>query len=172
MVRLKLRFLSLLLIVFVLFTGCVANSQQAISITTKVAEVKSPPSKQALARAVLAEAGMANQYDLYLGNSLDLAVPSETAKNAKFMAWMQNLLVQEAGWNYVESQYIGQLEANFSEQELKDLLNFAKQPLLQKLLQAEMQAYTDTAEERRKLLSKLWDDYNSGRFNPPPEVLQ
>ncbi|GET42563.1 No_hits_found [Microseira wollei NIES-4236] len=88
------------------------------------------------------------------------------------MAWMQALLEQQAGWKYVESKYVAQLEANFSETELRELLNLAKQPSMKKLLQFEIEAYLNTVGERRELLFKVWDDYNSGVFNPPPEVLR
>ncbi|MFB2978630.1 hypothetical protein [Microseira sp. BLCC-F43] len=86
------------------------------------------------------------------------------------MAWMQSLLEREAGWKYVEAKYISQLEANFSETELKELLDLAKHPLMKKLLQSEIQAYTNTTGERRELLFKVWDGYNRGAFPLPPDV--
>lgn len=43
---------------------------------------------------------------------------------------------------------------------------------MKKLLQAEVQAYADASEERRKLLEKVWLDYNSGKIIPPQDVLR
>jgi hypothetical protein len=43
---------------------------------------------------------------------------------------------------------------------------------MKKLLQAEMQSYADSSLERRKLMFKVWDDYQSGKINPPSEVLR
>jgi hypothetical protein len=85
---------------------------------------------------------------------------------------MQSVLVREAGWAKIEDKYIARLETSFSESELKELLNLSERPLVKKLLQDEIQAYTDVSEERRKLLFKVWDDYNSGIINPPSELLK
>jgi hypothetical protein len=129
-------------------------------------------SKRDLAIDVLSEAGISKRYDLYLGNSIDALIPPETTRNDKFMDWMQELFVREAGWNYVEAKYVAQLEENFSETELKELLNLVKQPFIKRLVQAEIEAYSASTEERRRLMSTLWSSYNNGVFNLPPEILQ
>jgi hypothetical protein len=172
MVKIKSRILKLLFVFFILLTGCVVNSQPAPSAKVP-SEIAAPiQSQQELARAVLSEAGIAKQYDLYLGNGIDLALNPETARNPKFVAWMEALLVREAGWKYIESKYVAKLEATFSEAELRELLDLAKRPLMKKLLQAEIASYINATGERRRLLSKLWDDYNGGLFTPPPEIMQ
>lgn len=172
MVKIKSQVLTLLFVFCILLTGCVAHSQQAPS-TVVPSEIATPiQSKQELVKAVLAEAKIAEQYDRYLSSSVDLALNPETAKNAKFVAWMEALVVREAGWKYIEAKYVAQLEARFSEIELRKLLDLAKQPLIKKLLQAEIEAYADATGERRRLLSKFWDNYNLGLFSPPPEVLK
>jgi hypothetical protein len=64
------------------------------------------------------------------------------------------------------------LEADFSETELQELLNLSKQPLMKKLLKAEVQAYSEVGKERRKLLFQIWDDYNSGKIEAPKDILK
>jgi hypothetical protein len=171
MVKIK-SFLALALVLCILLVGCLANSQQTSSGETRPEVVMTTASKRDLAIAVLAETGISKRYDLYLGNSIDVVVYSETARQDKFMAWMQALFVREAGWNTVEAKYVAQLEENFSEAELKELLNLAKQPLIKKLVKSEIEAYSASSKERRRLMSTLWDKYNSGVFTPPPEVLK
>jgi arsenate reductase-like glutaredoxin family protein len=166
MLKIKLWISTLLLVFFISVSGCAANSQQAPSATATTIQ-----SHQELAKVVLSEVGIAAQYDLHLGNSIDLALNPAAARNAKFVAWLQAQVVQKAGWKYAEAKYVTQLQASFSEQELKQLLTLAKQPLMKKLLRAESQAYADATSERRRLLDKFWNDYNSGLLNPPPEVL-
>lgn len=85
---------------------------------------------------------------------------------------MQGLFSQKAGWKYAEKGYMTRLEADFSASELQELLNLSKKPVMKKLLRAEMKAYLDGSQERRKLLNKLWDDWNSGAINAPAEILR
>ncbi|MBW4615740.1 MAG: hypothetical protein KME21_21165 [Desmonostoc vinosum HA7617-LM4] len=169
MVKIK-PFLMLLLVFCILLVGCLANSQQTSSREIRPEMVTTTKSKADLAIAVLSETGISKRYDLYLGNSVEIAVPP--TRNNKFMDWMQALFVREAGWNYIEAKYVAQLEETFSETELRELLALAKQSLIRRLVQAEIEAYSASAEKRRRLLSTLWDKYNSGVFNPPPEVRQ
>ncbi|PZV16680.1 MAG: DUF2059 domain-containing protein [Leptolyngbya sp.] len=154
----------------IILAACTANSQpepyQPSSVIRKTAQ-----SKPELARAVLSEIGTAQHYDQYLGNIVDFAFAPATYK-PKFHAWLQGVLAREAGWKHAESNYIARLEATFSEAELKELLTLSKQPLVKKLLQAEVQAYADAAPERRKRLDKVWNDYNSSRIPMPPEVMK
>jgi Uncharacterized protein conserved in bacteria (DUF2059) len=169
MFKLKL-YLSGSLLVFCIFvTACVPNFQQ--EATSKVIAEKSNMStaKRQLAKEVLAETGIAEEYDLHFNNITDITFPASMT-NERFRNWLQGVLTQEAGWKHIEDQYITKLEANFSEAELTELLNLSKQPLMKKLLQTEIQAYSSTAKERRKLLDKVWNDYNSGNISVPPEV--
>ena len=126
-------------------------------------------SKKQLARELLVELGIGKQYDLYFWNSVDLAYGTGT--RTKVSEWMQKTLAQVAGWRYVESQYVARLEANFSEMELKELMELAKRPLMKKLLRTEIQAYEETGTKRARLLFQAWDDYNSGKINMPPNLL-
>jgi len=111
---------------------------------------------------------MPKRYDLYLTNSVDAVISPEMVNNSKFVSWLQGLFVQQAGWKYVENIYITQLEASFSEAELQELSSLAKQPLIQKLLLAETNAYEASTNQRRQLLARLWEDYNNSVFSPPP----
>lgn len=165
-------FLIFLFLFFMLLVGCLTNSQQISSREIRSGMLTTSKSKEDLAIAVLSEAEISKRYDLYLGNSVDIVVPSEITRNKKFMNWIQALFVREAGWDYIEAKYAAQLEKNFSETEMRELLALVKQPLIKRLVQAEVEAYSGSAEERRKLLSTLWDKYNNGVFNPPPETLQ
>ena len=180
MIKIESRILAFLLMLGIALTGCMANFQQALS--AKAASEQASPSqsqpaqarpdfaKQELARALLSEAGIAKQYNLHLGAGIDMALSPETVKKTKFVAWLESLLVQEAGWKYAENTYAAQLAANFSDAELKELLSLVKQPLLKKLVQTEMKSYRAATGERRRLLSQLWDNYNNGLFVPPPEA--
>lgn len=139
------------------------NNQDAI-----VQVSGSVKSKQKLARDLLIELGISTKYDLSFWNSVDISYGTGT--RTKFSEWLYRTLVKVAGWQYVEAKYIERLGANFSEQELKELLELAKQPLMKKFLKTELQAYEDTAEKRARLLFQAWDDYNAGKINFPPDL--
>lgn len=140
------------------------NSQQAPTSTT--VPIKS---KKQLARELLVELGIGKQYDLSFWNSVDLAYGTGT--RTKFSEWLQQMLAKAAGWKYVESQYVARLEANFTEMELMELLDLAKRPLMKKFLRSQIQAYEETGEKRARLIFKVWEDYNSGKINVPPNLL-
>jgi hypothetical protein len=95
-----------------------------------------------------------------------------TSSKPKFRQWIQGVLAREAGWEKIENKYIARLESHFSESELRELLKLSKNPFMKKLLQDEIQAYSNVSEERQKLLFKVWDDYKSGFIKPPPELLK
>ncbi len=186
MIKIESRILAFLLMLGIALAGCMANFQQALSAQAPSEPAAPPPSqaapsqpapsrpelaKQELARAILAEADIAKQYNLHLGVGIDLALSPETIKKTKFVAWLESLLVREAGWKYAENTYAAQLATNFSEAELQELLSLVKQPLLKKLAQTEMKSYRAASGERRRLLSKLWDNYNNGLFVPPPDAM-
>lgn len=154
----------------IVLAACTANSQPEPSkLSPSTGNLVQ--SKPELARAVLSEIGIAQRYDRYLGNIIDMVVTPATNK-PKFHAWLQGVLAREAGWAYAESKYLARLESMFSEAELQELLTLSKQPVMKKLMQAEVQAYTDASPERRKLLQKVWDNYNSGQIQIPPEILK
>lgn len=139
------------------------NSQQAPeSVPTSV------KSKKQLAKEVIAELGIARQYDLYFWNSVDIVQGAGTRN--KLSKWLQKLLARVAGWKYVEADYVSVLESNFSESELQELLELAKRPLMKKLLRSEIQAYEQTGNKRSQLLWKAWDDYNSGKIYVPNDL--
>lgn len=124
--------------------------------------------KQALTKSVLVDAGIAAQYDRYLMNSAEIVTPPTT--NQRFLSWLQQLLVKEAGWQQVESQYIARLESSFSPKELQELESLVKQPLLQKLLQVDAKTYAELSPKRRQILSKVWDNYNQGKYEIPVDM--
>lgn len=168
-VKLKLpKFLGVLLIVcFTFFTAYAANSQ-----TPSLAQYKSTistreTSKYKLASDVLAEMGIAERYDLHFDHLMGTLIGN--GKDSKLYARFRKMFVEEIGWRHFKDAYIARLEADFSENELKELLNLSKQPALKKLLRSEVKAYADTSAQRFKLGFELWDNYNSGKINLPPE---
>lgn len=162
MFKLPSRFLIVLVIGCVFFISCAAHSQNIAAL----------PTKRELVKSVLADTGISQRYDLYLGNSIDMAMTPETPNNSKLMAWLKLFVQKEAGWNYAESAYVTGLEAKFSTSELQEILALAKQPVMKKLLQAELDAYVAAGSDRRKRFFQAWDAYNSGQVNIPSEVLR
>lgn len=171
MVTIKVWYSKLILVSCILLTTCAATPQQKPIKDVPANPVTSLQSKRELAKQVLKEVGVSERYNLYLANVTDMAIPPHV-QSSQFREWLRGVLVQEAGWAKVESQYIARLEATYSEAELKELVDLAKQPIMKKLLQTEIQAYTDTAEKRRELLSQVWDDYNAGKLNIPPGIVK
>lgn len=171
MVKVKSFLFAIALMVSVLVVTGTAYAQPFFSEGTKAEHPTATNTNQELARAVLSEAGIAGRYDLYLGNAIDLAISPEMAENSQFIAWLNQLTVQEAGWKYAEAQYVDRLNSNFSKAELEALLELAKQPLMQKWKQFEVESYVGSVEARRRLLSQLWENYNNGLFTPPPGAL-
>ncbi|MBW4619638.1 MAG: DUF2059 domain-containing protein [Cyanosarcina radialis HA8281-LM2] len=160
----------LLLTLCILLASCAVDPQQETSPEVGLETVVTSQSKKELAREVLLEIGIAKRYNLYLSNSIDLGL-ADTSSHAKLREWLHEIMVREAGWAKIEEQYVARLEADFSESELQELLKLAKQPVMKKLLQNEIQSYSDSSKARQKLLFQVWDDYSSGRINPPKEVL-
>jgi len=170
MLKVKPFLFVIILVVSLLVVTGVAYSQQT-SLERAKAEHPAPANaNQELDRAILSETGIAERYDLYLGNALDLAISPEMARNPQFVTWLNDLTVQEAGWQHVEAQYIDRLNSHFSAAELEALLELARQPLMQKWIQFEVEGYMGSVEERRRLLSRLWENYNNGTFPIPPEA--
>lgn len=166
--------IAFLLAVFCTFIAANAVlSQQVAScemnrsaITTTAAS-----NKQQLAKEVLSELGIARRYDLYFDHAMGLVLGPGYNASSKFSAWLREILAQNAGWKCVENEYAARLEADFSEAELQELLELSEQPVMKKLLRSETQAYIDTAQKRFDLLNAVWENYQEGNINPPPDVL-
>jgi hypothetical protein len=171
--RLKKFFLTWFLPLLLILCGTLNSSYIAkageVLPTGSTAQISPPVTslspKQQLARDVLIATGIAKQYDTYFDHSIGLVVFSQ---NLQFTNWLREMLAREAGWKYVEADYIARLEADFSETELKELLSLSQQPLLQKLWRSQFQVYGDTSPARYQRLNQVWDDYNSGMIDPPP----
>ena len=82
-------------------------------------------------------------------------------------ARFRKMFAQEIGWKHFKDAYTARLEADFSEDELKELLKLSKQPLMRKLLQSEVKTYIDTSKQRFKMGFELWNSYNDGKINLP-----
>jgi citrate lyase synthetase len=148
--------------------GWAANDRIVFADAVRSRSEIASQSKRELAKELVTKIGIDLKYDLYIGNNSDLTLPA--AYDRKFKQWLQKSIASKAGWKTIESQYISRLEADLSESELRELLQVSQHPAMQKLLQTEVRAYSDTAETRHKLLSKFWDDYNSWKITPPPDV--
>ncbi|OCQ97322.1 DUF2059 domain-containing protein [Nostoc sp. MBR 210] len=162
------RFLGLLLIVcFTFFTVYVANSQQLPLVEY---QSKTPPkatSKYKLATEVLQEIGTAQRYDLHFDHLIGTLIGK--GDDFKLYTRFRKMFVREIGWRYFKDAYAARLEADFSEDELKKLLNLSKQPVMKKLLQSEVKAYMDTSKQRFKMGFELWENYNNGKISLPPD---
>ena len=160
-----------------ILTGCVLLvvflSSYAVNSQQKTSNELRPDAialtKQDLVKTVLSESGTAKRYDLHLGNSVDIMV---SWNNPKFRTWLHQIFTEAAGWKSVEAKYETRLETDFSEAELQELASLFRKPVMQKLLQAEAQGYTDSATVRRERFQQVWEDYQSGKINPPQEVLK
>jgi hypothetical protein len=167
--KIKLKTLVSIVICSTTIFAWVATASRIESAQVETSKIAiSDRSKRALAKELMTKIGMDRKYDLYVGGNADLSLP--VGSNPRFRQWMQKLIASEAGWKKIEDRYLSRFEANFSESELRQLLQLVQQPAMQKLVQTEIRAYVDTAETRQKLLAKLWDEYNSGKFTPPTDI--
>ena len=89
--------------------------------------------------------------------------------NFKVYARFRKMFTREIGWKQFKDAYAARLEADFSEDELKELLNLSNQTVMKKLLQSEVKAYMDTSKQRFKMGFELWDNYNNGKISLPPD---
>jgi hypothetical protein len=170
MVELKFRFSKfcvalVLAIFFSLLPGAIVYSQQAPSQPPATSTIKGK-----LASEALSTLGIDRRYDLYFDHALGLLLNPSTSY--KLQTWLGEVLAREAGWKKTQAKYIAKLEANFSEAELRDLLKLSQQPVMKKLLRAEIQVYTETSKERRRLLERVWTDYSEGKIPIPDNVLK
>ncbi|XHX77189.1 MAG: DUF2059 domain-containing protein [Stenomitos frigidus ULC029] len=171
MFKVKLQFsrvLALLLVVcFTFFTVYVAHSQQLPLSEDQSKGSAGETSKYKLASEVLPAIGIAKRYDMHFDHLMGTLIGK--GDDFKLYARFKTMFVREIGWEHFRDAYVARLEADFSEDELKDLLNLSKQPVMKKLLQSEVKAYMDTSRQRAKMGFELWNNYNSGKIDLPPE---
>jgi hypothetical protein len=172
MFKLKLqfsKFLALFLVVvcFTFFTVDVANSQRLPFGEAQSKISARETSKYKLASELLPAIGIAKRYDLHFDHLLGTLIGK--GDNFKLYARFRKMFAREIGWKYFKDAYAARLEADFSEDELKELLKLSKQPVMKKLLQSEVKAYLDTSKQRFKMGFELWDNYNNGTINLPPD---
>jgi hypothetical protein len=161
------RFIALFLVIicFTFFTVNVANSQRLPSSESQSKTSTRETSKYKLASEVLPEIGIAKRYDLHFDHLMGtLLGERENSEYARF----RKMFVREIGWKYFKDAHAARLAADFSVDELKELLKLAKQPVMKKLLQSEIKVYMDTSKQRFKIGSQLWNNYNDGKINLPP----
>jgi Uncharacterized protein conserved in bacteria (DUF2059) len=162
------KFLGLLLVVcFTFFTVDVAYSQRLPLGEAQSKISATQTSKYKLASEVLPEIGIAKRYDMHFDHLLGTLIGK--GDDFKLYARFRKMFVREMGWKHFKDAYVARLETDFSEDELKELLNLSKQPVMKKLLQSEVKAYMDTSKQRFKMGFELWDDYNNGNINLPPD---
>jgi hypothetical protein len=171
MFKIKLQFsmfLGLLLILcFTFFTVYAANSQQLPLVEYQSKTSAREPSKYKLANDVLLDIGIAKRYDMHFDHLMGTLI----GKGDDFNLYtrFRKMFVREIGWTHFKDAYVERLEADFSEDELKELLNLSKQPVIKKLLQSEVEAYMDTSKQRFKIGFELWENYNNGKISLPPD---
>lgn len=90
-------------------------------------------------------------------------------EDLKLYSRFRKMFIREIGWQQFKDAYAKRLETDFSEDELKELLNLSKKPLIQKLLQSEFNAYEDTFKQRFRIGFELWENYNNGKIDLPLE---
>lgn len=162
------KFLALLLVVcFTFFTVYVANSQQIPLNEAQSKPSAGQTSKYELASEVLQETGIAERYDMHFDHLMGVLIGK--GDDFKLYAKFRKMFAREIGWKHFKDAYVVRLEANFSEDELKELLNLSKHPVMKKLLQSEIKAYMDTSKQRFKMGFELWDSYNNGKIDLPPD---
>ncbi|AFY44224.1 DUF2059 domain-containing protein [Nostoc sp. PCC 7107] len=162
------RFLGLLLIVcFTFFTVYVANSQQLPLVEYQAKTSARETSKYKLATELLLKTGIAKRYDTHFDHLMGMLIGQ--GNDSKLYTRFRKMFVREIGWRHFKDAYAARLEADFSEDELKKLLNLSKQPVMKKLLQSEVKAYMDTSKQRFQMGFELWENYNNGKISLPPD---
>ncbi|MDX2254394.1 MAG: DUF2059 domain-containing protein [Pseudanabaenaceae cyanobacterium bins.39] len=155
----------LLVVGLTIVTVGFANSQQ-FSLAQSPAKI-SPQNnaKYQLAARVIQDLGIPARYNMHF----DHLMGTLTGKgdDSQLYARFRKMFVREIGWQHFKDGYVARFAADFSEDELQELLNLSKQPLMKKLVQAEMKAYMDTSKQRFKMGFELWDNYSNGNINFP-----
>jgi hypothetical protein len=171
MFKIKLQFsrsIALMLVVcFTCFTVYLANAQQLHLDAAQSKISAKETSKYKLASELLPEMGIAARYDLHFDHLMGTLIGK--GDDVKLYARFRKMFAREIGWNKFKDAYAARLAADFSEDELKELLKLSKQPVMKKLLQSEVKAYMDTSKQRFKIGFELWDKYNNGNINLPPD---
>jgi hypothetical protein len=165
-IQLSKLFGLLLVFCLALFAVHAASSQPLPSVKSPSKTLDRVATKTQLAAEVLSEIGIATRYDLHFGHLTGMLISKEN--DAKLDRRFQQMFAREMGWKYFKDAYAARLAADLSADELTQLRILAKQPVMKKLLQSEFKAYTDTSARRLKMGFKLWDNYNSGNIDLPP----
>ncbi|MBD2036077.1 DUF2059 domain-containing protein [Leptolyngbya sp. FACHB-321] len=162
------KFLALLLVVyFTLFTVYVANSQQLPLSENQPPISAGETSKYKLASEVLPAIGIARRYDMHFDHLMGILIGR--GDDVELYARFRKMFAKKIGWKHFKEAYAARLQADFSEDELKELLSLSKQPLMKKLLQSEVKAYLDTSKQRFKMGFDLWNNYNNGKISLPSD---
>jgi Ca2+-binding EF-hand superfamily protein len=162
------RFLTFLLVIcFTFFTVYLANSQRLFLDQNQFKTSAGETPKYKLASEVLTETGIAKRYDMHFDHLMGTLIGK--GNDSKLYARFRKMLAREIGWKYFKDDYTERLQADFSRDELKELLTLSKQPVIKKLLQSEIKAYMDTSKKRFKMGFELWDKYNNGKISLPPD---
>lgn len=171
MVKVKLqfsKFLALLMVICLTFFAVqVTKAQKAVLAEDQSQIAVKETSKYQLASEVLSAIGIASRYDMHFDHLMGTLIGK--GDDFKLYARFRQMFVREIGWEHFKDAYAARLEADFSEDELKELLNLAKQPLMQKVLQSEVKAYMDTSQQRFKMGFELWNNYNDGKISLPSD---
>ncbi|MCG9892447.1 MAG: DUF2059 domain-containing protein [Thermosynechococcaceae cyanobacterium MS004] len=163
-----LKFLVLSLIVCCTFLAVgVVNSQRLPFNKVQLISSTKETYKHKLASELLPEIGIAKRYDMHFDHLLGTLIGK--GDDLKLYARFRKMFIREIGWQQFKDAYAKRLETDFSEDELKELLNLSKQPLMQKLLQSEFNAYEDTSKQRFRIGFELWENYNNGKIDLPLE---
>lgn len=161
------KFLALFLVVCItFFTTYIANSQQLPLDENQVRTSARETYKSELANELLLEIGIAKRYDMHFDHLMGALIGN--GNDFELYARFRGMFVREIGWEHFKDAYVARLEADFSEDELEELLNLSRQPVMKKLLQSEVNAYMDTSEQRFRMGFELWENYNLERINLPP----
>jgi Uncharacterized protein conserved in bacteria (DUF2059) len=162
------KFLALLLVVcFTFFIVDVANPQRLPLGDVQSKTSTRDTSKYKLASELLLQIGIAKRYDMHFDHLMGTLIGK--GDDFKLYTRFRKMFVREIGWKHFKDTYAARLETDFSEDELKELLNLSKQPVMKKLLQSEIRAYMDTSKQRFKMGFELWDKYNNGEISLPPD---
>ncbi|MBL1176581.1 DUF2059 domain-containing protein [Pantanalinema sp. GBBB05] len=171
MFNVKLRFLKFLALFLVIcitfFTAYIANSQQLPFDENQFRTSAKEIYKSELASELLIETGIAKRYNMHFDHLMGVLIGN--GKDSKLYTRFRGMFVREIGWEHFKDAYAARLAADFSEDELKELLALSKQPVMKKLLQSEFNAYIDTSEQRFRMGFELWNNYNMGRISLPPD---
>ena len=169
MIKVKLPFSKLLVLLLVVcltfFAVQVPNAQKAVLAEDQSQIAVKETSKYQLASEVLSAIGIAQRYDMHFDHLMGSLIGK--GDDFELYARFRKMFIREIGWKHFEDAYVVRLTADFSEDELKELLKLANQPLMKKIFQSEVKAYGDTSRQRFGMGFVLWDNYNKGQIDLP-----